>query len=90
MLRFTIRDVLWLMVVVGLVLGWLLDRSGLATKISTLELKQGLVEIANQVTYDEYKKIMRLIKESGQALVWHPDGTTTLEKSDQDASRDDR
>jgi hypothetical protein len=33
MFRFTIRDVLWLMVVVALAVGWWVDRSSLATKL---------------------------------------------------------
>ncbi len=40
MFRFTIRDVLWLTVVVGLAVGWWMDRRGLekrAAKIKTDE-----------------------------------------------------
>ena len=35
MLRFTIRDVLWLMVVVGLACGWTLNRYGSSTLLKT-------------------------------------------------------
>lgn len=37
MLRFTIRDVLWLMLVVGLVVGWFIDHKHLATIIGIEE-----------------------------------------------------
>jgi len=33
MFRFTIRDVLWLMVIVGMGIGWWQDRSHLATEV---------------------------------------------------------
>jgi hypothetical protein len=79
--RFTIRDVLWLTVVVGLAVGWLLDRRILASKLSSLEAEKSRAEAAALGTYNEYDKVMRIIKESGQALIWHPDGTTSLEKS---------
>jgi hypothetical protein len=36
--------------------------------------------LAAQANYVEYKKILGLIEQSGQSLIWHPDGTTTLEK----------
>ena len=37
MLRFTIRDVLWLTLVVGLALGWALDRGRLADRAEAAE-----------------------------------------------------
>jgi len=37
MFRFTIRDLLWLMVVVGLACGWWLDRRDLKTTMSKLK-----------------------------------------------------
>ena len=36
MFRFTIRDVIWLTLVVALILGWLIDRSLLANKIDQI------------------------------------------------------
>ena len=36
-MRFTIREVLWLMVVVGLGVGWWVDRTRLAERIALLE-----------------------------------------------------
>jgi hypothetical protein len=38
MLRFTIRDVLWLTVVVAFGVGWWIDRGKLARKVKMLEL----------------------------------------------------
>jgi len=37
MLRFTIRDVLWLMVVAGLAIGWWIDRRSLAGQVARLK-----------------------------------------------------
>src|SRR5947209_4969797 len=37
MFRFSIRDVLWLTVVVAMGVGWLLDRRGLEAKVSKLK-----------------------------------------------------
>ena len=39
MFRFTIRDVLWLTVVVGLTVGWWLDRSRIAKERDQVQLK---------------------------------------------------
>jgi hypothetical protein len=36
MFRFTIRDVLWLMMVVGLACGWWMDRRGMQSQIAEL------------------------------------------------------
>jgi len=36
-MRFTIRDLLWLMVVVGLAIGWWVDRSRLIEKVAKLK-----------------------------------------------------
>lgn len=80
-MRFTIRDLMWLTVVVAMAIGWLCDRRILANRESSLKAEKLLAQERAQVTYAEYEKVMRLIKESGHALVWHTDGTTTLEKS---------
>jgi hypothetical protein len=37
LMRFTIRDLLWLMVVVGLAIGWWVDRSRLIEKVAKLK-----------------------------------------------------
>ena len=47
MLRFTIRDVLWLMLVVGLVLGWQIDRDGLEERWS--KKYAGLLSVVDQL-----------------------------------------
>jgi len=44
MFRFTIRDVLLLMVVVGLVAGWALDRSTLANQRNSFRERAGSAE----------------------------------------------
>jgi Tfp pilus assembly protein PilN len=45
MFRFTIRDVLWLMVVVGLAIGWMIHvRSEMAKRDTTDVLRQQLLE----------------------------------------------
>jgi hypothetical protein len=41
MFRFTIRDVLWLMVVVGMGVGWWMDRSRISRMQSELDRSQG-------------------------------------------------
>ena len=40
MFRFTIRDVLWLTVVVALAVGWWLERRGLRTQLRAVELQE--------------------------------------------------
>ena len=62
MLRFTIRDVLWLTVAAGLALGWLADgisvRREAAARIEAAEL-------ATDTLHDEYVDLMKAIHESG-------------------------
>ena len=59
MLRFTIRDVLWLTLVAAALLGWLMDREQLAAecdrleeRVYSLEINLGLVTLAREVTED--------------------------------------
>ena len=52
MLRFTIRDVLWLMVIVGLAVGWWVDHSRHADTARRLDA----VEHMLQATLDQYSK----------------------------------
>jgi hypothetical protein len=47
MFRFTIRDVLWLMVVVGLACGWWMDRYGITKD------RQALIEEREQQVLDQ-------------------------------------
>jgi hypothetical protein len=46
MFRFTIRDVLWLTVVVALVVGWWIDRSHLSDTISALRTRDAELRMA--------------------------------------------
>ena len=51
MFRFTIRDVLWLMLVVGLSVGWLMDRNALSAKIK-------------KTTIDEFEESYSIIRDT--------------------------
>jgi hypothetical protein len=44
MFRFTIRDLLWLMVVVGLAVGWWIDRREIVRERESLVMKQQEIE----------------------------------------------
>ena len=37
MFRFTIRDLLWLMVIVGMGVGWMLERAALSDRLARLK-----------------------------------------------------
>jgi len=50
MFRFTIRDVLWLTIVVALVLGWLVDHSFQRARFTAV----------NKVGYNHYQEMLRL------------------------------
>ena len=82
MLRFTIRDVLWLMVVVGMGVGWWLGRERLAAKVSALETGKERAELLARYWDVQNQEVMRAIKESGQEVVWRANGGTRLEKSE--------
>ena len=50
MFRFTIRDVLWLTVVVALGTGWALDHSVLATRNTELAAERSFIEAQKNLT----------------------------------------
>src|SRR5262245_25948864 len=52
MFRFTIRDVLWLMVVVGLIAGWGVDHWRHATALRELRLRELFAELRADMTMD--------------------------------------
>lgn len=64
MFRFTIRDVLWLTVVVALVCAWWLDRRGLAKevydlgwKVAVLKAKTVVVPVGGLVNEEAIQKL---------------------------------
>jgi len=58
MFRFTIRDVLWLMVVVGLGVGWWVERARLVGVIAALKAKAS--QDALQIEYERDKRLVRM------------------------------
>jgi hypothetical protein len=83
MFRFTIRDVLWLMVVVGLGLGWLAEHRQHGATIQELkEANNGKAFAENGWQHNavEHNKTLRLLEENGLVIIGHADGKTTLEK----------
>ena len=65
MFRFSIRDVLWLTVVVGLGLGWWLDH-----RASQLQIADERVRLL-----EEIGKAVQLYKEGGSQTIHVPPGT---------------
>ena len=59
MLRFNIRDVLWLTVVVALVVGWCVDRYRVAENERTLQAQQDALR-ANQAALDKELSALRM------------------------------
>jgi len=81
MFRFTIRDVLWLMVVVGLALGWWLERArsqGQARRIASLEGEVQQVGLVIKTLYDDLERIEQALPAYGAGLVWSPDMRPSL------------
>lgn len=86
MFRFTIRDVLWLMVVVGLGLAWLAEHRQHAASIQELKESNKAKEVAEtgwQWSVVEHNKTLRLLEENGLTTVTESGGKTTLQKIDQ-------
>jgi len=76
MFRFTIRDVLWLMVVVGLAVGWWLERirsQGQARRIASLEGEVQQVGVVIKTLYDDLERIEKALPAYGAGLVWSRD-----------------
>ena len=63
MFRFTIRDVLWLMVVAAVVAAWWADRSALIT-----EARKQADEAANERFAAERQRLRAMLMEMGAAL----------------------
>jgi len=62
MFRFTIRDVLWLTVVVALSFGWLVDR---ITVRREAEARITAADLENDILHDEYVDLMNAIHDAG-------------------------
>jgi hypothetical protein len=52
MFRFTIRDVLWLMVVVGLAAGWLLDHQYLTDRAAKVKMDMQMTRAVDGLGID--------------------------------------
>ena len=73
MFRFTIRDVLWLTVVVALAVGWWLERArsqGQARRIERLEGEVQQVGVVIKTLYDDLERIEQALPAYGAGLVW--------------------
>ena len=69
MFRFTIRDVLWLTVVVALVVGWRLDRNRLASQsLKSYAAFEALSDLMRQEGYD-------FTLDGGLVWITRPDGS---------------
>lgn len=77
MRRFTIRDLLWLTVVVGLSLVCVIEHR----KLSEAKKARLTAETGWQISVVEHNKTLRLLEVNGLMTVGHSDGTTTLEKT---------
>ena len=80
-MRFAIRDLLWLMVVVALGLGWFTDRR---TLIDLLQRKSQQAESADMKTY----ALERILDRDGYSVYWGTDGRRVVVKTPRDASYD--
>jgi hypothetical protein len=76
MFRFTLRDVLWLMVVVGLVLGWALERhrsTRLQHAVAAAENDANLSRAAIETLYDDLSRIEQSLAPHGLTFSWSRD-----------------
>jgi hypothetical protein len=81
MFRFTIRDVLWLTVVVALTVGWWLERArsqGQARRIERLEAEVQQSGVAIKTFYDDLERIEQALPAYGAGLVWSRDMRPSL------------
>ena len=60
MFRFTIRELLILTVTAGLAVGWWLDRTRLAERVSFLEWKKAeIITLEGAISYDTLTRVMQ-------------------------------
>ena len=75
-MRFNIRDVLWLMVMVGLGLGWALERqrsTSLQHDVAAAEIEANLSRSAVTTMYDDLSRIEQALAPYGLTFSWSPD-----------------
>lgn len=85
-MKFTIRDMLWLTVIVALAVGWWLDRGKLAdiardaqAQAAETERERAKWELMTQMGAAEHNQTLRVIEESGLVIVSNK-GKSWLEK----------
>ena len=81
MFRFTIRDVLWLTVVVALGVGWWLERTrsqGQARRIERLDAEVKQLGSVIKTHYDDLERIEQALPAFGAGLVWSRDMRPSL------------
>jgi hypothetical protein len=76
MFRFTIRDLLWLMVVVAFGCAWWTTHKKLASRLAESERQLNVAE----KDMAAYKLLRRVTVEAGMAPVYDRDGTVTLKQ----------
>jgi hypothetical protein len=65
--RFTLRDLLWMMLVVGLLLGWTIDHRYLIGRNNELEIKLGITNIGTVLSaLEDY------LLDEGYDVSWSP------------------
>jgi hypothetical protein len=74
--RFTIRDVLWLTVVVGVALGWVLERQRskrLQYEVDVAENEADQSRMTIEIMYDDLNRIEQALAPHGLKLAWSKD-----------------
>lgn len=82
MFRFTIRDVLWLTVVVALGLAWVLERrrsTGLEQQVRAVENDAQLSRVAIKSLYEDLERIERELAPHDLTVVWSKDLRPTIQ-----------
>src|SRR6478672_4856619 len=82
MLRFTIRDVLWLTVVVAMGVGWTLERqrgNGLERRVGIIENDAQQSRIVIKSLYDDLDRIERALPPHGLTVEWSKDFRPSLQ-----------
>jgi hypothetical protein len=81
-MRFTIRDMLWLMVVVGLGTGWAIERhrsKALEHRVSVVEAETENSRTAIQRLYHDLERIEQDIRPHGLSIAWSSDFRPTVQ-----------
>jgi hypothetical protein len=90
MFRFTIRDVLWLTVVVALAVGWILERrrsGGLERRIELAENDAQQSRQAIKIMHEDLDRLEQALPPHGLTLDWSRDMRPTLQDLPPDANR---